>query len=296
MAKKGYSESELLDLRTGGIIKQKQKDYFILRTRIPGGYLKTDLVKKYYDIAKKYGKGYVHISTRQGIEIPWIHLKNIGKLLKDIKKNAILKGACGPRSRNVVACPGSSVCRFGFVDTQDLARKLDKVAFGKSVPKKFKVSITGCLNSCAKPQENDLGFQAEGEPEVDLDKCISCTLCAEVCEKICARGKTEPAITMDKNNKPIYKKKNCYFEGDCVRVCPVDAWKVKRVGFSVYIGGKVGRFPRFGDKIASFVDEKQIPKIIQKTVKCYNGIAKKGQRFGEAVDAAGVNKVKDEIL
>jgi len=296
MTTKKYNDSELLGLRTGGIIKQKQKDYFILRTRIPGGYLKTDKLKKYHVIAKRYGKGYVHVSTRQGIEIPWIHIKDIGGLIKDLRKFGILRGACGPRSRNLIACPGASVCRFGFVNAEKLARSLDKVAFGKDVPKKFKVAITGCMNSCAKPQENDLGFQALGEPEVDLDKCINCTLCAKVCKKVCSRGKRKPAIIMDKNNKPIYRKENCFFEGDCIRVCPVGAWKVKRVGFAVYIGGKVGRFPRFGNKIAEFVDEQKIPKIIRNTIKCYKKIAKKGQRFGEAIDKAGIEEVKRQIL
>ncbi len=247
MKKKTYSDKELLELRTGGIVKQRQKDYFILRTRIPGGHLKADTLKKYSAIAKKYGRDYVHVSTRQGIEIPWIHIKNIPRLLKELKKLNILKGACGPRSRNLVACPGMSVCRFGFVDTQRLAQKLDSVAFGKEVPKKFKVAITGCLNSCAKPQENDLGFQAQGEPEVDLSKCIGCTLCAKVCEKVCSRGKREPAIIMDENKRPVYRKKNCFFEGDCIRVCPVNAWRAKKSGFCCLYWRESGPFSKIRD-------------------------------------------------
>lgn len=310
MQKKNYTDTELQGLRVGGIIKQRQKDYFILRTRIPGGYLKADILKKYSLIAKKYGRDYIHVSTRQGIEIPWIHIKDIQKVLNDLKKLGILRGACGPRSRNLIACPGASVCRFGFVDTERLAKKLDRIAFGKDVPKKFKVAISGCPNSCTKPQENDLGFQAQGEPEVDLSKCIGCTLCAKVCEKVCRRGKREPAIIMDENKRPValakggqttalrpvYRKENCFFEGDCVRVCPVNAWKAKLTGFAVYIGGKVGRFPKFGIKIADFVNEKEIPRIIKNAISCYNRIAEKGERFGEALERQDLEAIKKEIL
>jgi len=310
MQKKNYTDTELQELRTGGIIKQKQKDYFILRTRIPGGHLKADILKKYSALAKKYGRGYVHVSTRQGIEIPWIHINDIPKSLKDLKKLGILRGACGPRSRNLIACPGASVCRFGLVNTEELARKLDRVAFGKDVPKKFKVAISGCLNSCAKPQENDLGFLAQGEPELDMDKCIGCTLCAKVCEKVCGRGNIEPAIVMDKNKRPValakggqtaalwpvYRKENCFFEGDCIRVCPVNAWKLKKTGFAVYIGGKIGRFPKFGIKIADFIGEKDIPKIIKNTIHCYNRIAEKGERFAEALERQDLETIKKEIL
>jgi len=286
----------LNELKTGGILKQSQKDYFILRTRIPGGYLKADALGKFMQLAKKYGRGYVHLSTRQCIEIAWIHIKDLDKLRKELKKIGILTGACGPRSRNVVACPGSSVCRFGFTDTEKLAKKFDKKFFGKTVPKKFKISLTGCLNSCAKPQENDIGFVAIGEPECDLDICTNCTLCAKVCEKVCKRGNRPPAIVMDENKKPLYKKELCYFEGDCVRVCPVSAWKIKRVGYSVFLGGKVGRFPMLGYKIAEFATEEDIFKITEKAIATYNKIAEKGQRFGEAINKIGIDAVKKEVL
>jgi dissimilatory sulfite reductase (desulfoviridin) alpha/beta subunit len=296
MKAKKKIDLDLNELKKSGILKQKQKDYFILRTRIPGGYLKADALGEFMRLAKKYGKGYVHLSTRQCIEIAWVRTGNVDKLRKELKKAGIPAGACGPRSRNIVACPGSSVCRFGFTDTEELAKKLDKKFFEKDVPKKFKIALTGCLNSCAKPQENDIGFVALGEPECAPDICIGCTLCAKVCEKVCERGNRPPAIVMDENKRPVYKKELCYFEGDCVRVCPVDAWKIKRVGYDVFLGGKVGRFPMFGYKIAEFAAEEDIFKITGKAIACYNKIAEKGQRLGEAINKIGIEEVKKQIL
>ena len=284
------------DLRKGGILKQLQKDYFILRTRIPGGHLKADMLQSFRQIAKKYGKGYVHLSTRQAIEIPWIHTRDLGKLIQDLKELGIFRGACGPRSRNIVACPGSSVCRFGFTDVEKLAVEFDKRFFGKDVPKKFKIALTGCPNSCAKPQENDVGFVAVGEPECDLTKCTSCTLCAKVCEKVCRRGGREPAIIMDENKKPVYRREYCFFEGDCIRVCPASSWKVKRTGYNVFVGGKVGRFPMFGYKIKEFATEEEIFKITKECIKCYNQIAEPGERFGDAIEKIGIEEVKRKIL
>ncbi|MDD5449828.1 MAG: hypothetical protein PHO42_04430 [Candidatus Omnitrophica bacterium] len=291
-----HKELDFTELRKGGIIKQRQKDYFILRTRIPGGYLKAEFLPKMLAIAKKYGKGYVHLSTRQCIEIAWIHVRDLDKLIKELKKLGIERGACGPRSRNIVACPGSSVCRFGFTDTEALSAELNKNFFGKDVPKKFKIGLSGCMNSCSKPQENDLGFMAQGEPEVDLKLCIKCALCAKVCEEVCRRGGREPAIIMDKDKMPVYRKEFCFFEGDCVRVCPVNAWKVKKTGYAVFLGGKIGRFPMLGYKIADFVDEKKIPSLIEKAIETYNKIAKKGERLGDAIIRTGLEEVKKQIL
>jgi len=296
MQKERKKTLDVNTLKKGGIFKQRQKDYFILRTRIPGGRLKTEVMKDFIKIADKYGKGYVHLSTRQAIEVAWIHISDLDKVRKKLKTAGILTGACGPRSRNIVACPGASVCRHGFVDTEKLSKKLDKHFFGKDVPKKFKVAVSGCPNSCAKPQENDLGFVTVGEPELDLSLCINCGLCANVCEKVCARADKKPAIVLDKKENPVFRKELCFLEGDCVRVCPVNAWKIKRTGYAVYIGGKVGRFPMLGYKIADFVDEKDIFRIGKKTIACYNKIAEKGQRFGEAINKIGIEKVKKQIL
>lgn len=287
---------DLDGLKKGGILKQRQKDYFILRTRIPAGYLEAEMLPKFMRIAKKYGRGYVHLSTRQCIEVAWVRFKDLEKLKGDLRKLGIKTGACGPRSRNVVACPGSSVCRFGFADTEKLAFRFDKAFFGQDVPKKFKIGLTGCPNSCAKPQENDIGFMAVGEPECDLSKCTSCTLCAKVCEKVCSRGKREPAIIMDANKKPLYRREFCFFEGDCIRVCPAGAWKVKRTGYMVFLGGRLGRFPAFGYKIKEFASEEDIFKITQKAIDCYKRIAEKSERFGEAIERLGLEEVKKEIL
>jgi dissimilatory sulfite reductase (desulfoviridin) alpha/beta subunit len=137
---------------------------------------------------------------------------------------------------------------------------------------------------------------ATGEPECDLDKCIKCKLCAPVCEKVCGRAGREPAIVTGEDGKPVYRRELCFFEGDCVRVCPVDAWSVKRTGYAVFLGGKVGRFPMLGKKIAEFVSEKDLFEITEKTIACYNKIAEKGQRLGEAIKKRGIEEVKKQIL
>jgi dissimilatory sulfite reductase (desulfoviridin) alpha/beta subunit len=101
---------------------------------------------------------------------------------------------------------------------------------------------------------------------------------------------------MDENKKPLYRKEFCFFEGDCIRVCPASAWKVKQLGYTIFLGGKVGRFPALGHKIKEFASEKEIFKITEKAIDCYNRIAEKGERFGEAIERVGIEKVKREIL
>ena len=44
------------------------------RIRVPGGYLKAEILGMVQEIAEKYGNGIVHLTTRQGFEIEGIRL------------------------------------------------------------------------------------------------------------------------------------------------------------------------------------------------------------------------------
>ena len=64
-------------LKKGGFMRQKQKGYFSLRIQVVGGNLTSENIRAVADVADKYGKGYVHMTSRQGVEIPFINFENI---------------------------------------------------------------------------------------------------------------------------------------------------------------------------------------------------------------------------
>ena len=67
-------------LKKGGFMRQKQKGYFSLRLQVVGGNLTAENIKTVAEVAEKYGKGYVHMTSRQGIEIPFINFDDIGEV------------------------------------------------------------------------------------------------------------------------------------------------------------------------------------------------------------------------
>ena len=64
-------------LKKGGFMRQKQKGYFSLRIQVVGGNLTSENIRAVADVADKYGKGYVHMTSRQGVEILQRSLMNI---------------------------------------------------------------------------------------------------------------------------------------------------------------------------------------------------------------------------
>jgi len=159
------------DLKKRGFLKQKQNDFFILRTRMSGGIYKKEDLEKLSGIAQRYAKGFVHATVRQGLEIPFIRFEDIPKIEGELKNAGILTGTSGPRLRTTVICPGNNWCKAGLINTFSLADRIEKefnLACGMDLPHKFKIAISGCPNACTRPQVSEIGIHGQVNP-ADLD-------------------------------------------------------------------------------------------------------------------------------
>lgn len=146
-------------LKKGGFMRQKQKNNFSLRLRVVGGNLTAKQLAKIAEVSDKYGDGYVHLTSRQSVEIPFIKLDDIEEVKNTLAAGDVEPGVCGPRVRTITACQGQAVCPSGCIDTYALAKELDDRYFAMELPHKFKFGITGCQNNCLKSEENDLGIK-----------------------------------------------------------------------------------------------------------------------------------------
>jgi len=286
------TEIDYQALKAGGFIKQKQKDLFSVRIKIPQGNASSQQLKAIADLAKKYGKGTVHFTVRQGIEIPHVPPENFDLLTQSLKEVGLSLGACGTRIRVITACPGTSFCSQGVGNTIALAQKLDERFYGRDgLPHKFKIGVTGCSNSCIKPQENDTGFMAVVEPkfeETEDAKCTSCGVCLEVCRNQAIK------IVEDKPRIDISK---CLFkDGRCIASCPTGVITMDRKGWNVFVGGKWGKFPQLGLPLKEFVTDEEAPDLIEKIISAYTQYAEKGERLGSLINRIGIDKFKEATL
>lgn len=271
----------------GGTIEQRQKGFFVLRLKIPFGQVNSDQLPQLAEIAERYGRGELHLTTRQSVEIPWIESANVEAAKKAIADIGMAFGASGPRLRVVTACPGSRVCKHGQKDSQGFAKEIDEKFFGTELPHKFKIAVSGCPNSCTKPRENDIGFCGMAEPEISPEECIGCGKCQKLCK--------EKAITM-KGELPSIDTAKCVFCGDCIRGCPVSSLKAKRKGYAVYAGGKMGRHPRLGQLVAEFVSEEEGLSILEQSLELYRLRGAPKERFGDTIQRIGFDTYVSEVI
>ena len=71
-------------LKSGGLIKQRQKDMFTVRLRCPGGRVPLSKLEKVVEVAKKYAGDYVHLSFRQSIELPYVNYTHFKKIYEEL--------------------------------------------------------------------------------------------------------------------------------------------------------------------------------------------------------------------
>lgn len=273
-------------LKKGGFMRQKQKGCFSLRLAVVGGNLTAENIKTVAEVAEKYGHGYVHMTSRQGIEIPFIKVEDINEVKEELAKGGVGTGVCGPRVRTITACQGAAICPSGCIDTYTLAKELDARYFGRELPHKFKFGVTGCQNNCLKAEENDVGIKGAAKVQWKEDTCINCG----VCEKACR----EDAISFQ-DNKLVLDYDKCNYCGRCAKSCPVDAWDVQEA-FLVSFGGTFGNHISKGEEFLPLItSEEQLFKVTDAAIQFFADHAKPGERFKFTIDRTGKDKLYEVL-
>ena len=284
------SKIDLNNLKAGGFIKERGKDLFTVRLRVPGGRMSVPRLKKIAEVAEKFGGEFVHLSVRQSIELININFKDFDAVVAELGEGDQKVASCGARVRVPTACGGCEYNPNGLVDTQRSALEVDTKLFGTETGHhKFKVGFAGCPFDCPKSATNDIGFQGAVYPALDSSACIGCGLCAKSC--------VPKAIVMGDDDRPVFADDPCIWCGDCIKVCPTGAWSEKRRGYTVRIGGKWGRNPLVGTLFATFLPEKQVTDFIAAVLSWYVAKAEGSGRvrLGDIIIREGAESLLEHL-
>ncbi|NTV01953.1 MAG: 4Fe-4S dicluster domain-containing protein [Chlorobiaceae bacterium] len=283
-------------LKKIGMMRQVQPDYYVMRLKAVGGELTAPQLARIAEVAEKYGRGQVHLSTRQGVEIHYVHKDNLEAARNDLADAGVEMGACGPRVRSVVACPGSETCRLGVLDTKPLSREFDARYFKQEMPSKFKIAVTGCSSNCTKANENDIGVRGAIDPRWEADECTDCGLCVTVCP-LGAIGRRDGDDGQGRDYHYAIDEAACINCTICTSLCPTAAWAVGRRGHTIFIGGTMGRKPRFASVLKKIVEsEDEVYALVEASISWYRENGLKKERFGHTIDRVGLEKCKEEIF
>lgn len=149
-----------------GVYEQRESGTFMLRVRLPAGGILSHQMRGLARVAKKYGNGIVHLTTRQDIQVHRVHLEAIHPALVALYDVGLsTKGGGGNTVRNITACYDSGVCREEVFDVAPHAVALTEFLLSDQLsyelPRKYKIAFSGCGRDCAGATANDLGFIAK---------------------------------------------------------------------------------------------------------------------------------------
>jgi sulfite reductase (ferredoxin) len=138
---------------------------FMLRIRIPNGLLNSGQLRTVAKLTEQYGRGVADLTVRQNIQLHWITIEALPEVLDALEQCGLgTMGACGDVTRNVTGCPVAGVDAQEICDASPLALEVTRALAGNddfyNLPRKFKISITGCNIWCPYPEINDIGLTA----------------------------------------------------------------------------------------------------------------------------------------
>ncbi len=149
-----------------GLYGQRQAGVHMVRVKLPGGRVQPHQLRAIADVVEQHSEhGFAHITTRQDIQIHFVPLADTPLALRRLARDGLTtREACNNTVRNVTACPLAGVCWREHVDVkpfvQGVARHFLRHPATQSMPRKFKISFSGCEADCAQGLIHDIGVIA----------------------------------------------------------------------------------------------------------------------------------------
>lgn len=271
----------------GGVITERDSDYCTVRLRAPAGAFSVDKLRGIATLAKRYGNGTVHSTTRQTLEIPHVRGDSLKKIAKALEKNGTPIGSEKDEIVNIIACPGISRCKYGNIDTISLAKKIDLKLFGKEMPVKVRIALSGCPNACTSPMLNEIGVIGRIKPIRTPGLCTGCGSCVQYCK--------ENAVQV-KNGISVLNEEKCVQCGVCVRSCHFNLLKAEHSHYLITVGGRRGRHPKIGRNLLTVETEDQVLFVIEMIINWVYRRAWSGRLLSEQLDEIHFEKFRDEII
>lgn len=143
-----------------------------LRIKMSGGFLNSKQLRRIAELTRAYSRGRAEITDRQDVQLHWIDAKDALEIFSamdelDFTTDMCGQGFSGARYgdvRNIVCCPASGIERGELLNGTSLLKELSNFFTGNTdfqdMPRKFKLSISGCGCDCTRAVINDLALVA----------------------------------------------------------------------------------------------------------------------------------------
>jgi sulfite reductase beta subunit-like hemoprotein/TusA-related sulfurtransferase len=149
-----------------GVYGQRQDGVHMIRVKVPGGKMLPHQLVAIAEVLEQYVQhDVVHVTTRQDFQIHYVPTADTPAALRHLAVSGLTtREACGNTVRNVTACPLAGVCPREHLDVipvmDGAVAHFLRHPLTQHLPRKFKISFSGCEHDCAQGMMHDLGVVA----------------------------------------------------------------------------------------------------------------------------------------
>jgi sulfite reductase (ferredoxin) len=150
--------------------------YFMVRIRLVNGAISSHQLRAVAGLSERYARGSADITVRQNIQLHWVTIEDLPNVLETLFDAGLTSmSTCGDVTRNITGCPVAGLEAHELCDASPLISEVTNLLVGNGVfynlPRKYKISISGCRDWCTYPEINDLAFtpavrEVDGKKEV----------------------------------------------------------------------------------------------------------------------------------
>src|SRR4051812_22293549 len=157
--------------------EELEDSYFMLRVRIDGGQLSADQLRTIAGIATDFGRDVADVTDRQNVQLHWIRIEDVPEIWERLEGVGLgTTEACGDTPRVMLNCPLAGILEDEVIDASDVLAETVEKYIGSpefsNLPRKWKTSMSGCVDHCPGHEINDVSFvgvvDETGEAGYDL--------------------------------------------------------------------------------------------------------------------------------
>ena len=161
---KALSEHEIEGLKGAGVFFRRQTPgNFMMRLRMSNGLSNAAQFRTLAALSEEFGKGFVDITTRQQIQLRWFHIEHVQEMWQRLGQVGLVSLQTGLNNiRGVTGCSAAGLTPGELFDasqgTQHYTEAFLRNPEYTNLPRKFKVTISACLDNCTYPDSQDVGL------------------------------------------------------------------------------------------------------------------------------------------
>lgn len=136
---------------------------FMMRLRFNAGRVTAGQLRVLADLSDQYGKGFADLTTRQQLQLRWFTLADVPYIWQRLHAADLDSKQTGMDNvRGICGCPVSGLTPHELFDADPIISQLNDLLINNkeftNLPRKFNVTITGCMENCVHPETQDIGL------------------------------------------------------------------------------------------------------------------------------------------